>query len=95
MQEAPRSIGQSDEGFQPSRKSVKSAPALSLAMNLSADAGGCIRTVPEPQNPSLFFTGGRQHFDIMTKGEMRKLHELFTRAVHCTAIPLLDFKHQE
>ena len=90
----PRSIGWLNKGFQPSRKSAKSAPVLSSTMHLSADAGSSIRSVPEPQNSSLYSTSGRQHFVMMTKGKMRKLHQLFAPAVHRTAMPFFAFDYQ-
>jgi hypothetical protein len=40
----------------------------------------------KPLNPSPFFTSGCQHFDSLKKGELEKLHQLFTRDDHCTAM---------
>ncbi len=47
----------------------------------------------EPLNPSPFFTSGRQHFDSLKKGKLEKLHQLFTRGVHCMAMPYSAFEH--
>jgi len=47
----------------------------------------------EPLNPSPFFTGGRQHFNSLKKGELEKLHQLFARGVHRMAMPYFAFEH--
>ena len=81
------------KGFQPTQKSANLTPVFSSAMHFLADAGSIMRTVPP--NPSLFFFCGRQHFDIMTKGEKRKLHQLFACAVHRTAMSFAGFEYHK
>ena len=39
------------------------------------------------------FAGGRQHFDYLKRGELDRLHVLFSRAIHRTATPYSAFEH--
>jgi hypothetical protein len=47
----------------------------------------------DTDNDSSFFSGGRQHFDSLKAGETKKLHVLFSRAIHRTATPYAAFCH--
>jgi hypothetical protein len=46
----------------------------SSAHSSVGNGGSTIGELVEPLNPSPFFTGGRQHFDSLKKGELEKLH---------------------
>ncbi len=71
----PHAIGQLDAGFQPSQKSAKMWTVQSSSAHSSVGNGGStVGELVEPLNPSPFFTGGRQHFDSLKKGELEKLH---------------------
>ena len=64
----PRSIGQLDEVFQPSREVGKVGASVGVGDAFVGECWRNMRTVPEPQNASLVFSGGRQYFYILTKG---------------------------
>jgi hypothetical protein len=90
----PCAIGQLDVGFQPSQKLAKIwIVQSSSAHSLVGNGGSTIGELVEPLNPSPFFTDGRQHFDSLKKGKLKKLHQLFTRSVYCTAMPYSAFEH--
>jgi hypothetical protein len=45
-----------------------------LAHSSASNGGSTIGELVKPLNPSPFFIGGRQHFDLLEKGELEKLH---------------------
>jgi hypothetical protein len=76
----PGAISQLYESFQPSQKSAKTWTMQSSSTHSSVGNGGStIGELVEPLNPLPFFTGGRQHFDSLKKGELEKLHQLFAK----------------
>ena len=54
-----------------------------------------MRTVPEPHNSSLFCHWRTPAFRFDDERKIRKLHQLFDRAVYRMAIPFVSFQHQE
>jgi hypothetical protein len=90
----PRTISQLDAGFQPSQNSAKTWIMQSSSTHSSTDNGGSkVGELVEPLNPSPFFTSDCQHFDSLKKGELKKLHQLYARGVHRTAMPYSAFEH--
>jgi len=65
----------------------------SSAHSSTGNGGNMVGELVEPLNPLPFFTRSRQHFDSLKKGELEKLHQLFTRGVHRMAMPYSDFEH--
>ncbi len=61
----------------------------------SSANNGCntVRELVEPLNPSPFFTSDHQHIDLLKKGELEKLHQLFAHGVHHMAMLYSVFEH--
>ena len=71
----PRSIGQLDAGFQPSRK--KMVP-LTISSSVSA-SNNRSKSVSPNDSEDNFFSSGRKHFDFLKNDEEQKLDTLRMR----------------